>query len=85
VLDEAALVGPDLIAAAAALGRDPLDLALSGGEDYALVVALPPGDALEGFLRIGDVTALEGPAHVALRRRDGVVTALDERGFDHFG
>jgi thiamine-monophosphate kinase len=85
VLDEAALVGPELVAAAAALGREPLGLALEGGEDYALVVALSAGDALEGFTRVGEVTAPEGPARVALRRRDGAVAALEERGFDHFG
>ena len=85
VLDAAALVGPELVAAAASLGRDPLELALQGGEDYALVVVLRPGDTLEGFARIGAVTPLEGSAHVALRRVDGVIAALDERGFDHFG
>ena len=43
VLDAARIVGDDLREAAAALGRDPLALALYGGEDYALVVTLPDG------------------------------------------
>lgn len=87
VLDEAALTGPELVAVGLALGRQPLELALSGGEDYALVVVLSPGERLEGFTRIGDVEPLpfDAAVHVALRRRDGAVTALDARGFDHFG
>lgn len=97
LLDEAAIageaalaraVGEELRAAARAIGRDPLDLALHGGEDYALVIALPPGEALAGFVRIGafsDRAALGGsPSLVALRRSDGSLVPLAERGFDHF-
>lgn len=83
VLDEAAIVGPDLRDAAAACGRDAVELALQGGEDYALVVALPPGEGLDGFVRIGEVVA--GDGSVKLRRADGAVIALEARGFDHFG
>lgn len=86
LLDAGALVSPELSAAAAQLGRDPLDLALHGGEDYALVVALPAGEATAGFVRIGEVVALvTGEAQVALRRGDGSIAALEGRGFDHFG
>ena len=86
VLDAGALISAELHAAAAALGRDPLDLALHGGEDYALVAALPAGEAPAGFTRIGDVRALgAGEPAVALRREDGSIAALEERGFDHFG
>jgi thiamine-monophosphate kinase len=84
VLDAASIVGAELGAAAAALGRDPLALALHGGEDYALVVTLPPGESLAGFAPIGMIEALDGSPPVALRRADGSVVALDERGFDHF-
>jgi thiamine-monophosphate kinase len=84
VLDEAGIVGGALVDAAAALGRDPLELALHGGEDYALVVAAPPGAAMEGFARIGAMEAKDGGAEVVLRRRDGSIAALEERGFDHF-
>jgi thiamine-monophosphate kinase len=84
VLDTAAVVGADLRAIAAEIGRDPLDLALRGGEDYAVVVTLAPDDALDGFVRIGEVIP-RAAARVLLRREDGSIAALDGRGFDHFG
>jgi thiamine-monophosphate kinase len=86
VLDAGALVSPELRAAAALLGRDALDLALHGGEDYALVAALPASEAGAGFVRIGEVVAhTAGEARVVLRREDGSIAALEGRGFDHFG
>jgi len=84
VLDPARIVGDDLREAAAAVERDPLALALHGGEDYALVVALPDGEALEGFTRVGVVEPPRAGPCVALREDDGSITGLVERGFDHF-
>ncbi len=79
VVDEDALrADVDLAAAAGALGADALDLALHGGEDYALVVASP--SAVDGFRRIGEVTAGRG---VALRGPGGQ-RPIEPRGFDHF-
>lgn len=46
------------------------------------MVALPPGESLAGFACIGVIEPLAGG--VALRGRNGVVTALEERGFNHF-
>ena len=56
--------------------RDPLEYALFGGEDYALLMTstMP----LEGYVRIGSVQP-RGPAAVTL---DG--KPIDARGFDHF-
>jgi thiamine-monophosphate kinase len=86
-LDEAALLahacGP-LEGAARVLGRDPLRLALGGGEDYALVVA--SSSPIEGFAEIGHVIA--GPPGVRLRRASGAIEEVEDalaRGFDHFG
>ena len=59
-------------------------LALHGGEDYALVVALPAGEALEGFARIGEILAAEGGPPLAIRGEDGTVAAAPAGGFDHF-
>jgi thiamine-monophosphate kinase len=85
ILDAGAFGGADLDAAAAALGREPLDLALQGGEDYAVVAAAPPGEAIEGFVRIGSCEAAAGGASlVALRRPDGTVVPVEAHGFDHF-
>jgi thiamine-monophosphate kinase len=79
VLDEAALRGqPGLGEAAAALGRDELDLVLHGGEDYALVVASPA--AIPGFRPIGACRAGRG---VVLRSASGE-RGVEPRGFDHF-
>jgi thiamine-monophosphate kinase len=39
---------------AAAAGRDPLELAASGGEDYELLAALPPQRLAEAGTRIGE-------------------------------
>jgi len=56
-LDIAALEVADPVRdAAAALGRDPLEWVLTGGEDHALVATFPAGASLpEGFVVIGRV------------------------------
>lgn len=70
---------------------DPLQLAVSGGEDYELLAALPPDRLDEASRRvaetaettltsIGQVAAGEG---VELRLPGGGL--LESRGYDHFG
>jgi thiamine-monophosphate kinase len=80
VLDEGALrahLHGATIAVAAALEKDPLDLALGGGEDYALLCT--SATALEGFTRIGHVAGGQGVVlHGNRGDRD---IAL---GWDHF-
>ncbi|HEV3194110.1 MAG TPA: thiamine-phosphate kinase [Polyangiaceae bacterium] len=79
VLDEAALRSDQALnEAAAALGVEPVDLALHGGEDYALVIASPA--PVEGFRPIGEVRSGHG---LMLRSQSGE-QALEARGFDHF-
>jgi thiamine-monophosphate kinase len=78
VIDESAVLDAELLAAARALGADALDLALHGGEDYALLAASPT--AIDGFRRIGDIVAGRG---VALRGPSGQ-RSIEPRGFDHF-
>jgi thiamine-monophosphate kinase len=86
-IDAAAL---PLAAGLAAAGGDPLQLAVSGGEDYELLAALPPGRleqaaaALAGaepggvaLTRIGEVVAGEG---VEIRLPGGAL--LEAAGFD---
>lgn len=75
---------------AAAAGRDPLQLAVTGGEDYELLAALPPnrladastaiGEAAETTLTpIGRVASGEG---VEIRLPGGEL--LEAAGYDHF-
>ncbi|GAA4476031.1 thiamine-phosphate kinase [Rhodococcus olei] len=61
-LDPAALEpDPSLRAAAAALGGDPLDWVLTGGEDHALAATFPADAALpDGWRRIGVVGSGSG-------------------------
>jgi thiamine-monophosphate kinase len=79
--------------AAGALGIDPLDAFLAGGEDYELLMAVRPARR-GGFLRaarafpaaatpIGEVTSEPG---IRLLRADGSVLegASLPRGFEHF-
>jgi thiamine-monophosphate kinase len=68
-----------LLDAADALGLSALDLALYGGEDYALVVASLV--AIDGFRRIGEV---RDGAGLVLREPENE-RSIDPRGFDHFG
>jgi thiamine-monophosphate kinase len=85
VLDADAILaagGAALVAVARDLGRDALDLALHGGEDYALVAA--SSSALAGFVRIGVVESATSGARVLLATSRGT-TPLEPRGFDHFG
>ncbi len=79
VFDESALLADlVLIEAAEALGESALDLALYGGEDYAIVATSDV--PLAGFRRIGDVCEGQG---LRLRGANGV-RAIEPRGFDHF-
>ncbi len=74
-------VEPSLAAIARRLGAAPLELALYGGEDYALVAASP--EPIPGFVRIGRFEANAG-AGVALEDENGKTRAIATRGFDHF-
>jgi thiamine-monophosphate kinase len=91
-IDAAALpLAPGMAEIAVAAGRDPLELAASGGEDYELLAALP-GDRLaaatEGLAeagettltRIGELVAGEG---VEIRLPGGGILA--PAGFDQLG
>jgi thiamine-monophosphate kinase len=91
-IEAAALPIDDGVAeVAAAAGRDPLELATSGGEDYELLAALPAESlaaaaaavaAADGtrLTRIGGVVAGEG---IEIRLPDGGL--LKSAGFDQLG
>jgi thiamine-monophosphate kinase len=76
-----AVGGNDLRTAATALGLDPLDVALYGGDDYALLMTFPPGELPKPFRAIGTCVAGSG---VALKAANGALVEIEARGFDHF-
>lgn len=80
------LIHPDAVKLAERTGRAPLEHVLHDGEDFELVVALPPsveaGRAAElGLTRIGRV--VEEPA-LMLVGRDGARRTVERRGWEHF-
>jgi thiamine-monophosphate kinase len=72
--DPEAIVTRELARAAATLEVSALDLALHGGEDYAILAASPR--KLSGFVRVGDVRAGRGVTVGGKR--------VAARGWDHF-
>ena len=79
VLFEAALLeDAELVAAATHLGASALDLALHGGEDYALAVS--SSEPIPGFRQVGAIRPGTG---LVLRTAAGE-QPLEPRGFDHF-
>ncbi len=85
LFDEAAVLGAGgeaLSLAAAALGVEPLEFALYGGDDYALLAAFAPDSIAPSFLRVGMCTGERG---LWLVGKDGNRRAIEARGFDHFG
>jgi thiamine-monophosphate kinase len=73
--------GTELREAALLLALPALDLALHGGDDYALVMAFAPGTLPTPFRAIGACSPGRG---VTLRESDGTARPIDPRGFDHF-
>jgi thiamine-monophosphate kinase len=75
---------------AAAAGQDPLRLAVSGGEDYELLAALPPGNLEQASRTLGEagettltpIGEVEVGEGVEIRLPGGGL--LEVRGHDHF-
>jgi thiamine-monophosphate kinase len=74
-----AALRPELVAAAAELGLDPLAVALQGGEDYALLLT-GAGRAPKGARTVGTVERGSG---VFVEDTAGARVAV-RQGFDHF-
>jgi thiamine-monophosphate kinase len=81
VHDAAVPLAPGVAEAAALLGRDPLELALGGGEDFVLAAALPRTADLGGVLDCGRFTP--DPAHRVRVARAGEAP-LEGLAWDHF-
>lgn len=77
-------LAPDFNALCAALGVDPQQLALGGGEDYVLLFTLPAGiepPARFGCRCIGAITSRRRLTLIA----HGTVAELPPAGWDHLG
>lgn len=92
VLDASAIpIHPAAFAVARAYHRDPLGLALTGGEDYQLLFTAPPEDVSrirETLIACGCASTLIGEirealAGVTIRGGDGALTPLEPKGWDH--
>jgi thiamine-monophosphate kinase len=94
-IDQAALLQlPGLVEAARVLGEPPARTALRGGEDYEILFTAPPGGGAAGralafqqrsgvsLTRVGRI--LDAPG-LRLRRPDGSVRPIAERGWSHWG
>ncbi len=77
-IDLDAVLDDRLVRLAARLGIDAADLALHGGDDYALLATMPPDALPEGFVAIGRCVHGQGVWIAGSDRR------LDARGHDHF-
>jgi thiamine-monophosphate kinase len=85
VLDRAAVLeagGEALAAGAHVTGSDPLELALLGGEDYALLASSRA--PLPGFRQIGHVEAYASEGGRLFMKTARGTVPLEPRGFDHF-
>jgi len=88
-LDEAALdaaIHPDALQLARRTGKSPRHHALYDGEDFELIVALPPDTPAEacrqlGLIPLGQITT---PAELKLQRTDGQRVPLEIGGWEHF-
>jgi thiamine-monophosphate kinase len=74
-------LAPGVREAAALLGREPAELALGGGEDFVLAVALPAGATVAGVIDCGTFTAT--PERRVHRTPVGPAP-LAGLAFDHF-
>jgi thiamine-monophosphate kinase len=79
--DRAVPLAPGVAEAAALLGRDPMALALGGGEDFVLAAALPRTADLGGVLDCGRFTPDKARR---VRVTDTGETPLGGLAWDHF-
>jgi thiamine-monophosphate kinase len=89
-LDETALaaaIHPDAHLLAAQDGRPALEHALSDGEDFELLMALPPDASADACRRLGLLSVgvfVPGNGEITLRRADGTRSAIARHGWEHF-
>jgi thiamine-monophosphate kinase len=75
-------LSPNFAELARRLGREPVELALTGGEDYELIYTVPAGGAGGPGTCIGRI--VEETAGITVRDANGRPLALQTRGYRHF-
>jgi thiamine-monophosphate kinase len=89
IYESALPLAPALLSWERAFGREPLERALGGGEDYELLFSTSDAKAVEALrdetecplTRIGELTEQQG---LVLVQRDGGERRLEPTGWDHF-
>jgi thiamine-monophosphate kinase len=85
-------ISPELTMLASSLGFDPLELALSGGEDYQLLFTVPM-EHEQGIGKLFKDHHLHPPYHIGetgqgpgirMKKADGSLAELQPMGFNHF-
>jgi thiamine-monophosphate kinase len=88
VVQAAALPAADgVVAAAGDLGRDPIEFIAGGGDEYALLAAVPAGLADQAVTATQGVlvgTIVEGEPRAVLQLADGTERDLAGMGWDHY-
>jgi thiamine-monophosphate kinase len=93
VIDAASIpLSEELKALCSAVGKDPIHLALSGGEDYRLMATVDPAGVGRLSREIGaatgrnlyDIGEIVPGDEIVVRQADGATKALTGRGWDHF-
>jgi thiamine-monophosphate kinase len=84
-------LSPALLSFARLAGRDPIDMALGGGDDYEILFTVPPGKAgrfadppSEWGVAVRRIGRVEAGAGTFLEEERGL-RPIDELGYDHFG
>jgi thiamine-monophosphate kinase len=85
-------VAPELIELAGVLKLEPIELALSGGEDYELLATVRPGALEEAAAKVRDrfgtpltdIGEIKLGAEVIAVEADGSEHPLEPKGWDHF-
>ena len=80
---EALPLAPGFASLCAALGSDPVALALGGGEDYVLLFTLPDGMAPPPHFGCAAIGTITEDGETIVIERDGVRRPLPDLGWDH--
>jgi thiamine-monophosphate kinase len=86
-------IDPELFRLAKALGKDPLELALSYGEDFELLLTIKKekfqelkrvvAEAFEGKVTIHAIGRVDSSGRISMIDKDGTTKILTPRGYQH--